>query len=93
MPSRTLTVQNTVPGTRILLADPNRVIFSIFLPDTQDTVYISDNKDDQNLYYLQAGEVIVFAKADGDDTTKEWWARSSTGVNNTILVYEEYAKK
>jgi hypothetical protein len=90
MPSKPIVCVNALPGTKLCKADNSRLLISIFLPLGQVPVYLSDNPDDQNFYYLQPGEMIVLSVFDGDRVSREWFARSS-GVDATVLVHEEYS--
>ena len=94
MPSKTVTVPNQVQNTKLTDRAPKRIILSFFLPLGQGEVYIYDEQyQSAGVYYLQAGEMLVLTKLEGDDTTKEWWANSSAATATpTLFVYEEFEK-
>jgi hypothetical protein len=77
------------PGTPLFNTDKKRLGFSVFLPLSQDEIYLCDNPIGDAMYYLQPGEMIIILKVEGYDVERPWYiVLPATSTNGTAILNE-----
>lgn len=93
MPTKTVTFDNSTPGTKLFGEDPRRTAFTVYVPPTQDAVSISDERfapGDSFTVLVNPGELLFIGKNDGHNVSKPWYIISETVGTNEAMLYEAF---